>query len=91
MPRKSTLEKVYKVECRDGYYLFKLNSLIEEKGRTKNSVRDATELDFNTIQRMIKGDLGRIDLDVVAKLCNELDCKIEDLFEYVNVEKETKN
>ena len=36
------------------------------------------------MQRLIKGELTRIDLNIIAKLCNELDCKIDDLIEYKN-------
>ena len=87
MSKKSNLEKVYKVEYQEGYYLFKLNSLLQEKGKTKNAVKNKKEIDFNTMQRMIKGNLSRLDLDVIAKLCNELECGIEDLVEYRNEEK----
>lgn len=82
MAVKSKLEKVYKVECEKGYYLFKLNSLLEEKKVTKNSVISKKEIDFNSVQRLITGNLSRLDLSIIAKLCNELDCKIEDIVEY---------
>lgn len=88
MARKSNLEKVYKVDYQDGYYLFKLNSLLDEKNLTKNSVISKKEIDFNSVQRLIKGNLTRLDLDVIAKLCNELHCGIEDIVEYINEEKE---
>lgn len=84
---KSKLEKVYKKDCQNGYYLFKLNSILSDKKKSKNSIVNAKEIDFNTIQRLIKGDLTRIDLDVVAKLCNELDCGIEDIVQYINKRK----
>ncbi len=87
MARKSNLEKVYKVKCENGYFLFKLNSLFDEKKLTKNSVIVEKEIDFNSVQRLIKGELTRVDLDIIAKLCNKLDCKIEDIIEYVNEEK----
>lgn len=88
MAVRSKLEKVYRVEYQDGYYLFKLNSLLDEKKVTKNAVKTKKEIDFNSMQRLIKGDLSRLDLDIIAKLCNELDCKIEDIVEYINVKKE---
>lgn len=88
MAVKSKLEKVYRVDYQDGYYLFKLNSLLDEKKVTKNAVKTKKEIDFNSMQRLIKGDLSHLDLDIIAKLCNELDCKIEDIVEYINVKKE---
>jgi len=84
MAVKSKLEKTYKVKYQDGYYIFKLNSLLDEKKVTKNSVKNKKEIDFNSMQRLIKGELTRLDLDIIAKLCNELDCKIEDIVEYRN-------
>ncbi len=87
MPKKSSLEKIYKVNCENGYYLFKLNSVLNKKGVTKNKIINKKTIDFNSMQRLIKGELTRIDLNIIAKLCNELDCKIEDLIEYRNNEK----
>ena len=84
MAKKSKLEKIYKGECEDGYYLFKLNSVLEDKNVTKNSVIAKKAIDFNSIQRFATGNLTRIDLNIVAKLCNELNCKVEDLIEYIN-------
>ena len=84
MARKSKLDKIYKIECENGYYLFKLNSMLDEKEVTKNSVIENRNIDFNSMQRLITGNLSRIDLTIIAKLCNEFDCKIEDIVEYIN-------
>ncbi len=84
MAKKSKLEKVYKVQYEDGYYLFKLNSILEREKVTKNSIIEKKDIDFNSMQRLIKGDLTRIDLSIIAKLCNELNCSIEDIVEYKN-------
>lgn len=82
MARKSKLEKIYKVNYQDGYFLFKLNSILDEKNVTKNSIVETKNIDFNSMQRLITGNLSRIDLDIIAKLCDELDCNIEDIIEY---------
>ena len=84
MTKKSKLEKIYKVDYEDGYYLFKLNSILDEKQVSKNSVIGKKNIDFNSMQRLIKGELSRVDLGVIAKLCNEFDCHIEDIVEYIN-------
>ncbi len=36
------------------------------------------------MQKLVTGNLTRIDLTIIAKLCNELECKLEDIVEYVN-------
>lgn len=84
MAKRSNLEKVYRVQCEEGYYLFKLNSLLDKENVTKNSIIEKKDIDFNSMQRLIKGDLTRVDLSIIAKLCNELNCKIEDIIEYKN-------
>jgi len=86
MARESKLEKIYKVDCEDGYFLFKLNSMLKENNITKNAVIEKKNIDFNSIQRLITGNLTRIDLSIIAKLCNELNCNIEDIVEYINNE-----
>lgn len=84
MARRSRLEKIYKVECEEGYFIFKLNKILNDKNVTKNHIIEKKNIDFNSIQRLIKGDLTRVDLSIIAKLCNELDCNIEDILEYQN-------
>lgn len=43
-----------------------------------------TETDFKVIKRLINGDLIRIDILVLARLCNYLHCEIKDIVEYKN-------
>lgn len=86
MARKSTLEKIYKIDCENGYYLFKLNSVLDDRKKTKNSVLVKKDIDFNSMQRLATGNLSRIDLTIIAKLCDELNCNIEDLVEYIGKE-----
>ena len=54
MAKRSTLEKTYKVNCENGYYLFKLNSVLDEKGITKNKIINKKAIDFNSMQRLYK-------------------------------------
>lgn len=84
MTKVSKLDKIYRIDNEKGYFLFKLNSLIDENNITKNSLIEKTQIDFNSIQRLITGNLSRIDLGIIAKLCNELGCKMEDIVEYIN-------
>ena len=58
--------------------------MLDKRKTNKNRVIVEKDIDFNSFQRLATGNLSRIDLTIIAKLCNELDCKIEDLVEYVN-------
>ena len=41
-----------------------------------------TSTDFKVIKRLLTGDLVRIDILVLARLCDYLDCSIDDIVEY---------
>lgn len=55
---------------------------MEEKNISKNKLCRMTDLRFETIQGYYKGDISRIDLYVITKLCDALDCNIQDIIEY---------
>jgi len=74
---------VKKVKIDKGYYLFKLEKLLDDKGISINKLMKETETDFKVIKRLMTGDLIRIDIIVLARICNYLECKITDILDYV--------
>lgn len=62
--------------------IFKLADVMKEKGYSKNKLCVKCNLRFETVQGYYKGDISRVDLYVLAAMCRELDCKIEDIMEY---------
>lgn len=65
-----------------GKIKFKLDKLIKEKNLTRNKLSVLSHVRNDTIKKMIDGDMTRIDLDVVCRLCKTLECSIDDLIEY---------
>ncbi len=59
-----------------------LNKLMEEKNITTYELSSKANIRFQTIQNLRKGVATRFDLEVLAKICYMLDCKIEDIIEY---------
>ena len=41
-----------------------------------------TNTDFKVLKRLINGDSARIDIGVLARLCNYLNCSVSDIVEY---------
>lgn len=41
-----------------------------------------TNNDFKVIKRLMTGELVKIDIFVLARLCDYLDCSINDIIEY---------
>ena len=73
---------MYKVEIENGYYLFKLKDVLKEKNISINKLMRDTNTDFKVLKRLMTGDLLRIDIIVLARLCNYLNCDVKDIFEY---------
>lgn len=57
----------------------KLWKLLIDKHMKKKDLREATGLTTNTIAKMGKG--GDVSTQVLRKICDALDCKIEDIVE----------
>lgn len=76
------LKKVYRIDFENGYYLFKLEQILDEKDISKNKLMRDTNTDFKVLKRIMKGELARIDISVMARLCDYLNCTIEDIIEY---------
>lgn len=83
---------IKKIKMENGYYLFKLKDVLDKKHISINKLIRDTNTDFKVIKRLMTGDLVRIDIIVLARLCDYLDCDIKDIVEYQKVsEEETVN
>lgn len=71
-----------KVEMENGYYNFKLDDILKQKGISINKLMRDTNTDFKVIKRIMTGESARIDITVLARFCDYLNCEINDIFEY---------
>lgn len=78
-----------KVEIEDGYYIFKLEDILKERHISINKLMRDTNTDFKVLKRLLTGDLVRIDIFVIARLCNYFNCNIEDIVEYISPKKKS--
>lgn len=60
-----------------------LDKLMEDREITTYELSSKANIRFQTIQNLRKGISTRLDLEVLAKICYILDCKIEDIITYV--------
>lgn len=72
-----------KVEVEKGCYLFKLDDLLGDNNLSKNKVMRDTNTDYKVLQRVITGDLSKMDITVLARLCDYLNCNLNDTVEYI--------
>ncbi len=80
-----SLIKEIKVE--QGIYYFKLENVLYNKKISINKLMRETETDFKVIKRLMTGDLVRIDIQVLARICNYLECNLNDIIDYKTLKK----
>ena len=76
------MENISKIKVENGYYLFKLKNIINNKNISINKLMRDTNTDFKVLKRIMCGDLVKLDIFVLARLCNYLNCSIEDIIEF---------
>ena len=60
-----------------------LDKLMEEKKITTYELSSKANIRFQTIQNLRNGISTRLDLEVLAKICYMLDCKVEEIITYL--------
>lgn len=65
-----------------GKIKFNIKDVMKRKNITRNKLANLTGATYNVINRYYNSDIGRLDLDVLARICYVLDCKVEDIIQY---------
>ena len=77
-----SMDNIIKLNIENGYYLFKLKDILNKKNISINKLMRDTDTDFKVIKRLMMGNLVKINIFVLARLCDYLDCDITDIVEY---------
>ena len=73
-----------------GTIRIKLDEMIEKQNISKNKLAHRAEMQRTQLNQFCKGTVTRLDTSVLARLCCALNCKIENLLEYVPPENKEK-
>jgi putative transcriptional regulator len=65
-----------------GKIIFKLDALLKERNYPKLRLSKNSGLDYRTVLRYCKNDVQNIKVFVLERLCQTLECKVEDLIEF---------
>ena len=65
-----------------GHVEIRLKELLDKAGMTRNALADAIGSNFEVVNKWYSGALGKIDADVLARICYVLQCRVEDLIVY---------
>ena len=60
----------------------KLKEIMDEQQISINKLACRTEMQRTQLKAYLNGDIQRVDLAILARLCYVLDCNISDLLEY---------
>lgn len=76
------MDNIVKLNIENGYFLFKLKDILNKKSISINKLMRDTNTDFKVIKRLMTGELVKVDIFVLARLCDYLDCSMTDIIEY---------
>lgn len=71
----------------------KLAEMLEQKGLTRNKLQTLTGTNYAVINRYYRSEIKRVDmvdLDFLARVCYVLECRVEDLLEYLPPEEDAE-
>ena len=66
-----------------GTIRIKLDELIRKAGISKNKLSHRAEMQRTQLNHYCNNEITRLDIDVLARICTVLDCRIEDLLEFI--------
>lgn len=73
-----------------GHIRINLEALLKERGMSKNKLAHRAEMQRTQINHYCNNETTRLDTAVLARICTALDCRIEDLLEFVPAKKKTE-
>ena len=71
-----------------GFVDLRLKEIMAERGITRNQLAKLIDARFEVVNKWYQGNVEKMDLDILARICYALDCTTEDLLRYVPAEKE---
>lgn len=66
-----------------GNVKIRLEEAIQASGMSKNYVMNRAYMQRTQLNTYCRGDIQRVDLAILSRLCYALDCSISDILEYV--------
>lgn len=91
IPHLQKKKEIIMEDIKFGYIKIKLAELIEEKGISKNKLSHRAEMQRTQINQYCNNTVTRLDTAVLARICTALDCRIEDLLEFVPYEEDVSD
>lgn len=60
----------------------RLRELLEQRRMKRNELARAAGTRFEVVDKWYQGSVEKLDLDVLARFCFVLECRVEDILQY---------
>ena len=71
-------EKGILIRADYGHIALHLREIMEERDITRNQLAKRIDARFEVVNKWYQGELEKMDLDILARICYALDCTTED-------------
>ena len=86
---ESSAERLERIKTKYGTIKIHLAELLKEKEISKYKLGRLAEMERTHINKYCNNDVTRFDYAVLVRICNVLDCTIDDILEYIPPEEQT--
>ena len=76
-------ERAVLIRANYGHVELRLKEVMDERGISRNQLAKLIDARFEVVGKWYKGEVEKMDLDILARICYALDCTTEDLIRYV--------
>lgn len=76
-------EKAVLIRADYGHVELRLKEVMDERGISRNQLAKLIDARFEVVGKWYKGEVEKMDLDILARICYALDCRAEDILQYV--------
>lgn len=77
-------ERAVLVRANYGRVELRLKEVMDERGISRNQLAKLIDARFEVVGKWYKGEVEKMDLDILARICYALDCTAEDIVCYVS-------
>ena len=74
--------KIFEAKYNNGIYIFKLFDFLDKAQISHNKFMRDTSTEYGTLKRYAIGSIQKVDLAVIDRWCDYLNCDFEDIIEY---------
>lgn len=76
-------DKAVLVRANYGHVELRLKEIMDARGISRNQLAKRIDARFEVVGKWYKGEVEKMDLDILARICYALDCTAEDIIRYV--------